>query len=183
MTDKLIQCLGARRSIGPKHQRSEPPSHDVLEEAARAALGAPSHDAVFPARFVEVRSREKLAALFAARSPLPEEPQAREAALEKARSKALKGAACIALVVRTPEDARARAENFAAAGAALGAFLTTLSLRGYAAKTVSGTDFANPDGLYDPAAEMLLAFILCGAAQDPVALFEPRNAPAPLTTW
>lgn len=62
----------------------------------------------------------------------------------------------------TPEER----ENLITAGAALMNFLLSLEADGFAAKTVSAPEFADPKGLYDPATESLPAFILCGTPRE-----------------
>lgn len=60
-------------------------------------------------------------------------------------------------------------------------FLNVLHAAGFAAKTVSAKDFAEPAGLYDPAAETLLAFILCGTPEG--ALLPREEKPSLISRW
>lgn len=184
----LINSILARTSLGPKHQEMPGPDEETLTLAGRAAMRAPAHEKKFPVRLVEIASRDRLADLYRAR--LPED--ASEEDLKKADEKAGKGACLLALVVRKPEEGASERdilERGAAAGAALMNVLTVLQARGYAAKTVSACDFTDPDGLYDPQAEMLLAFILCGTPKRALAknpdsdIFKGRNKRGVLTTW
>ena len=100
LADEFAQTISERRSVGPKQQTHNAPSDDVFVRAARSA---PSHNPFFPCRFVKVVSREKLADVF--ESALP--PEADQVLRDRARSKALKGAACIVIIgpKPTPEPA------------------------------------------------------------------------------
>lgn len=98
LADEFAQTIAERRSVGPKQQTHNAPSDDVFVRAARAARSAPSHNPFFPCRFVKVVSREKLADVF--ESALP--PEADQVLRDRARSKALKGAACIVIIGPKP---------------------------------------------------------------------------------
>lgn len=179
----------SRVSTGPKHQQAPAPDERTLELAARAAQAAPCHAdkagdgspaEPFPVRFALIESRERLADLFEAALP----PDADEAARAKARGKALKGPGCIAVIGRRPKEGSAQrlaAERLMTAGAALMNFLNVLHAAGFAAKTVSAKDFADPARLYDPAEETLLAFILCGTPDG--ALPARKEKPSLLARW
>lgn len=95
LADEFAQTISERRSVGPKQQTHNAPSDDVFVRAARSA---PSHNPFFPCRFVKVVSREKLADVF--ESALP--PEADQVLRDRARSKALKGAACIVIIGPKP---------------------------------------------------------------------------------
>lgn len=182
----LSDFLFSRSSLGPKHFGEPAPDAHTLELAARAAQAAPYHTAPddksesFPVTFTVIESRSKLADLFEATLP----PEASDAERNKARSKAEKGACCIAVIARhAPESASSRCEKELAmtAGAALMNFLNVLHAAGFAAKTVSAKSFSNPAGLYDPSKEELLCFVLCGS---PKSALSPRNEkPSLLKHW
>ena len=174
----FVQTIAGRRSLGPKLQTREAPSAETLERAALAARSAPCHAEDFPCRLVSVASREKLANLFEAALPA----DANDAQREKARSKALKGAACIAVIAPAPTgNAVVDMENLMTAGGALTNFLNVLWAEGVAAKTVSGRRLADPQGLYNPETERLLCFVLCGLSKE--AMTPRKPAPSILTTW
>ncbi|MDO5530613.1 nitroreductase family protein [Sutterella sp.] len=175
---EFARIIAERRSAKPKIQTQPGPSAEVLEAAAKAARSTPSHNASFPVRFVNVLSREKFAELFVKALPA----DADQAKIDRARSKAMKGACAIAVIGPRPgpgtfpgEDM----ENLMTAGGALTNFLNVLYAEGFGAFTVTGRDFPDPEGLYDPKTERLLCFILCGTlAESP----EPRPETASLLT-
>lgn len=159
----LHNLIMHRTSTGAKYLTEPAPGEAELTRAVTCAMRAPCHDAEFPVRFVRIDSRERLADLFEARLPAEATPEERA----KARSKATKGPGLIALVIRrTADNARLERENLMTAGAALMNFLLSLEADGFAAKTVSAPEFADPKGLYDPATELLPAFILCGTPRE-----------------
>lgn len=184
----VLSTLLARTSLGPKHQEAPGPDEETLTLCGRAAMRAPSHDKKFPVRLVSIVSRERLAALFLSRLPADADDEARAKAADKAR----KGAGLLALVMEKTnreEDERGALERAVTAGAALQNVLTVLQARGFAAKTVSATSFDDPDGLYDPAAETLVCFILCGTPKkalprtpDP-ELFKGKAKRGVLSVW
>ena len=161
LADEFAQTIAERRSVGPKQQTHNAPSDDVFVRAARAARSAPSHNPFFPCRFVKVVSREKLADVF--ESALP--PEADQVLRDRARSKALKGAACIVIIGPKPTPDTPvimDMENLMTAGGALTNFLNVLWAEGVAAKTLTSREIKDPQGLFDPKTERLLGFILCG---------------------
>lgn len=164
LADEFAQTIAERRSVGPKQQTHNAPSDDVFVRAARAARSAPSHNPFFPCRFVKVVSREKLADVF--ESALP--PEADQVLRDRARSKALKGAACIVIIGPKPTPDTPvimDMENLMTAGGALTNFLNVLWAEGVAAKTLTSREIKDPQGLFDPKTERLLGFILCGLPQ------------------
>ena len=129
LADEFAQTIAERRSVGPKQQTHNAPSDDVFVRAARAARSAPSHNPFFPCRFVKVVSREKLADVF--ESALP--PEADQVLRDRARSKALKGAACIVIIGPKPTPDTPvimDMENLMTAGGALTNFLNVLWAEG-----------------------------------------------------
>lgn len=164
LADEFAQTISERRSVGPKQQTHNAPSDDVFVRAARSA---PSHNPFFPCRFVKVVSREKLADVF--ESALP--PEADQVLRDRARSKALKGAACIVIIGPKPTPDTPvimDMENLMTAGGALTNFLNVLWAEGVAAKTLTSREIKDPQGLFDPKTERLLGFILCGLPQEPM---------------
>ena len=155
LADEFAQTISERRSVGPKQQTHNAPSDDVFVRAARAARSAPSHNPFFPCRFVKVVSREKLADVF--ESALP--PEADQVLRDRARSKALKGAACIVIIGPKPTPDTPvimDMENLMTAGGALTNFLNVLWAEGVAAKTLTSREIKDPQGLFDPKTERLL---------------------------
>ena len=154
LADEFAQTIAERRSVGPKQQTHNAPSDDVFVRAARAARSAPSHNPFFPCRFVKVVSREKLADVF--ESALP--PEADQVLRDRARSKALKGAACIVIIGPKPTPDTPvimDMENLMTAGGALTNFLNVLWAEGVAAKTLTSREIKDPQGLFDPKTERL----------------------------
>lgn len=172
--------LASRRSAKPKLQTAPAPSAEVLARAARAARSAPSHSPDFPVRFVKIASREHLADLFEAALP----PDAGDEARARARSKAMKGEASIAVIGKKPraeDSAELARENLMTAGGALTNFLNVLWAEGFGAITLSPRALRDPEGLFDPEAEELLCFILCGKLRAPM---DPRpEEPSILSAW
>ena len=145
LADEFAQTIAERRSVGPKQQTHNAPSDDVFVRAARAARSAPSHNPFFPCRFVKVVSREKLADVF--ESALP--PEADQELRDRARSKALKGAACIVIIGPKPTPDTPvimDMENLMTAGGALTNFLNVLWAEGVAAKTLTSREIKDPQG-------------------------------------
>lgn len=184
----VLSALLARESLGPKHQEAPGPDEETLTLCGRAAMRAPSHAKDFSVRLVSIKSRDRLAALYVAR--LPED--ADDESKAKAADKAKKGAGLLALIMKKPAadaDPREALEQAVTAGAALQSVLTVLQARGFAAKTVSACDFAEPDGLYDPEAETIVCFILCGTPKKALAkspdpdLFKGKAKRGVLTLW
>ena len=143
LADEFAQTIAERRSVGPKQQTHNAPSDDVFVRAARAARSAPSHNPFFPCRFVKVVSREKLADVF--ESALP--PEADQELRDRARSKALKGAACIVIIGPKPTPDTPvimDMENLMTAGGALTNFLNVLWAEGVAAKTLTSGEIKDP---------------------------------------
>lgn len=94
---------------------------------------------------------------------------------DRARSKALKGAACIVIIGPKPTPDTPvimDMENLMTAGGALTNFLNVLWAEGVAAKTLTSREIKDPQGLFDPKTERLLGFILCGLPQEPM---QPRD--------
>lgn len=97
-----LELLQARNS-SPK--LTEPaPSGEQLDTLFKAALRAPDHAALRPWRFlvIEGEDREALGELFA-RALRQRNPEATEAELDKARSKALRAPLIVTVIVRIRE--------------------------------------------------------------------------------
>ena len=158
---EFARLIAERRSVRPKAQLPAAPSDEVLEAAVRAARSAPSHNPAYPVRFVKVVSREKLADVFEKALPADADQTMRE----RARSKALKGACCIVVIGPKPQADWPRfmdMENLLTAGGALTNFLNVLWAEGIGAMTLTTREITDPEGLFDPKTERLLAFVLCG---------------------
>lgn len=174
--EHVAEFLIARRSVGPKHLTAPGPDSKTLELAAAAARTAPCHSTDFPVRFAVIENRERLAELFCANLAADADEEARA----KARGKAMKAPMQIAVFVRRSgaDDERARLERFTTAGAALMNFLHVLEGAGFAAKTVSGRCFKDPQDLYNPETEYLLAFLMCGTPDDEALNAQKTPRPA-----
>lgn len=175
----------SRHSIGPKHQTIPAPDVGSLRLAVSLACHVPNHEEKLPFRFVEITSREKLADLFESNL----EENCTDEQRERARSKALKGPMCIALIETNRGESDLEnigVERLMSAGAGLMNFLTALHALGFAAKTVSGRNFVAPDNLYDPSHERLLAFVLVGTPDAPINynnIGQGNDEHLPLTRW
>lgn len=155
LADEFAQTISERRSVGPKQQTHNAPSDDVFVRAA-------------------------LADVF--ESALP--PEADQVLRDRARSKALKGAACIVIIGPKPTPDTPvimDMENLMTAGGALTNFLNVLWAEGVAAKTLTSREIKDPQGLFDPKTERLLGFILCGLPQEPMQPRDPE--PSILSEW
>lgn len=185
MDESFFRLVFSRHSLGPKHQTIPAPDVGALRLAVSAACHVPCHGEDLPFRWAEVASRERLASLF--ESALPAD--ADESARAKARSKALKGPMLLALIetdISPERSERDETERKLTAGASLMNLLLGLHAQGFAAKTVSAKDFEAPDGLYDPAGEAILCFVLVGTPDKPVDyndIGQGNDEHLPLVRW
>lgn len=146
MTDSIIARLAARHSVGAKFLTLPVPTEDNYRKALSWAVTAPDHGRLFPARFVIIENREKFADFFES-GALNEGATAEEA--KRAREKAVKAPALIAVVVRI-EVGNTRIppyEQWMTAGACVTDFLSALELQGFAGKIVSGSSTRYPDAV------------------------------------
>lgn len=169
----VLEFIGGRHSVGPKHLVDPAPSAAELRRAAAVALRAPDHRQLRPFRFVSVTDarRATLASLFAA------DAAARGHAapeVERARERAYNGPALIALVAHVREGVEdvPGCEQWITVGAALMNFLNALHLMGYASKVLSGASVRNPDiaANFCRPGEQLVAWVVVGT---------PAKAPHP----
>lgn len=180
---QLYTAIASRHSLGAKHQTAPAPSRAVLEKAVACARRVPCHEKVLPVRYVLIESRDKLADLY--QSTLG--PDADEAMIRRARDKATKSPGIVAVIEtnRTPDmTPLMERERMMSLGAGFQNFLLALTAEGFVGKVVTGREFPDPMGLFDPETERLHAFIMVGTPDEPIA---EENVPAAeepmLTTW
>lgn len=186
----VLAHLARRYSVSPRHLIEPAPGPDDLLRAASLALRAPDHEALRPYRFVRIDSQQRaaLGVLFARAA---RQRGGDDAAVERARARALRGPALVALLgrVRDGEQGVPAVEQVLCAGAALMNFLNALHLMGYAAKVLGGAsvhDAVVQQGLCAPG-ETLLCWIAAGTpahaahsryGDDPAAIFSDWHTPA-----
>ncbi|MCM5571553.1 nitroreductase family protein [Burkholderiaceae bacterium FT117] len=177
--EDVLGHLLSRHSIGPKHLVAPGPGAAQLRLAARAALRAPDHRQLAPARFIVVPDarRDELAALFedfarrSGKSP---------AELREESGRAYNGPVLVALAARIdpglPEVPPH--EQWIAVGGALANFMNALHLMGFGAKMLSGRKASDPAiaaALCEPG-ETLVGWIAIGT---PAAAAKPRGDDEP----
>ena len=114
-----LEALHTRVSVG--RLGGEPPSGEVLEQICRAALRAPDHAMLRPWRFLRIagEGRERLGDLFV-KATRHDEPEASQAALNKAAGKPLRAPMIIVAIARKqPHDKVPEVEQVISAGAAV----------------------------------------------------------------
>ncbi|MEI3087786.1 MAG: nitroreductase family protein [Parasutterella sp.] len=128
MHDSVLERVTLRRSLGAKYLTTPAPTKEDYDEALTWAIAAPDHCRLSPARFVVIEERQKFADFFEA-GALAE--GADQEGAERARSKALKAPAMVAVVAKIDEhNARVPAyEQWMTVGAATSNFLAALAGR------------------------------------------------------
>lgn len=184
MNDQFFRLILSRRPVDPENQMIPAPDVGAIRLATIAACHVPTEAEKLPFRWIEVVSRDRLAAVF--ESSLPENSTEEER--QGARAQAIRSPACMALVgPRTsPEDGRLHDEALMLAGASLMNFLSALHAQGFVAKTIPGRDFPAPDGLYDPSFEKLLTLVFIGTPTQPLDYYDigmGNDERQPLTRW
>ena len=96
MHDSVLECVTLRRSLGAKYLTTPAPSKEDYAEALTWAIAAPDHCHLSPARFVVIEERQKFADFFEAGALAD---GADQEGAQRARSKALKAPAMVAVVV------------------------------------------------------------------------------------
>lgn len=157
------QFLSSRKSVGAKFLTEPAPSLEDYRAAIKAALAVPDHMRLHPCRVVVINNRQRLADLFA-QGLL--ETGGSEEEVDKAKSKALKAPAMLALVVSIdPNNPRVpEYEQWMTAGGFLTVFLNVLEARGFSGKIVSGSNTRYPlvvSELCNPG-EKVAAWIMLG---------------------
>lgn len=164
----LLAWLGARRSIKPKHLTLPIPNASAWERIVAAAAAVPDHGQLHPFRFALLthEDRAALADLFEAAA---RRAGGDEQAAQKARSKALKGPALAAFVVKTtPEQSVPEFEQMLTAGAALGQFMQALRAAGFGGIVLSGSALGDCDvqaAICREPGERLAAWIVVGTPE------------------
>ena len=185
----VLAHLARRYSVSPRHLIEPAPGADELLRAASLALRAPDHEALRPYRFVRI-DRQQRAALGDLFARAARQRGSDDAGIERARARALRGPALVALLgrVRDGEQGVPAVEQLLCAGAALMNFLNALHLMGYGAKVLGGAsvhDAVVQQGLCAPG-ETLLCWIAAGTpahaahsryGDDPAAIFSDWQTP------
>lgn len=178
MIDSIISRLAARHSVGAKFLTFPVPTEENYRQAVSWAVTAPDHGRMFPARFVIIDNREKFADFFES-GALGEGATAEEA--KRARDKAIKAPAFIAVVVRI-EVGNPRIppyEQWMTAGACVTDFLSALELQGFAGKIVSGSSTRYPDAVKALCKkdEVIACWIMLGTPKADTPAPQPRVVP------
>lgn len=183
-----ITALHDRCSVGPRHLRGPAPGYEELLQVAAAAAAAPDHASLGPFRLIHIPdlARNRLADVFAA-AATEADPEADDAAMAKARERALAGPGLLAVVVELKEHPQVPTEEqWVSAGAALQNTLLALEALGYRAKMLSGARVRSSAlraafGLGDGA--HLLGFIAMGRHNGDVKHATRRAAEQVLSEW
>ncbi|WP_068087789.1 nitroreductase family protein [Polycladidibacter stylochi] len=170
----LAALLEGRNSASLKKMQGPAPTSVQLQNMIEAAGTAPDHGKLRPFRFMEVsdKGREKLAQLFA-KCHRELEPNADEAAIERARSKAFKGPMLLMMIVTLDESkecAIPTQEQWVSAGAGLQNLLLMAEAQGLASRVTSGRSVqlkSFHDGLGLQENEQFLCFISLGTVEEP----------------
>lgn len=178
----LLELLGLRYSVGPKHLTSPGPTARQWARAAALAARAPDHGGLRPFRFVviDATQRTALSELFA--QGAAERGQNAEE-IARARDRAFNGpglAALVACVRPDVPDVPAH-EQWLCVGAALMNFLNALHLMGLGAKTLSGASVSDPAirAAFCGEGEVLASWVIAG---QPTRAAHPKaDEPAPPT--
>lgn len=181
----VLDYLGRRFSIGPKHLAAPAPTDADLLQAACVALRAPDHGGLNPFRFVKIgtHQRERLGTLFA-QDAARRGHGAEE--VERASQRAHNGPVLLALVGRLrPDDHVPEHEQWLCIGAALMNFLNALHLMGFGAKTLSGESLRDPDiqAAFCREGETLLAWIVAGTPTRSAHAKKADDATNVLADW
>ena len=138
MHDSVLERVTLRRSLGAKYLTTPAPSKEDYAEALTWAIAAPDHCHLSPARFVVIEERQKFSDFFEAGALAD---GADQEGAQRARSKALKAPAMVAVVAKIDEhnERVPTHEQWMTVGAATSNFLAALELKGFAGKIVSGS--------------------------------------------
>ena len=185
----LLEALRSRRSVSAKRLVEPGPSRQQIDAMVAAAITAPDHGLLRPWRFVNIggAGRPRLAEAFVA-ARLEQRPQADEASLERAREKAFRGPALIAVVLcpRHGHDKVPVTEQYVSLGAALQNLLLSAHALGFGAMTLSGravTSHAMRDALDIAGDEQLVAFVTIGTPRVAPPGREPVDVSQHLADW
>jgi nitroreductase len=181
-----IELLLTRTSNG---KLSEPgPDEETLQLAFRAAVRAPDHATLRPWHFRVVRraARERLGEVF--RDALRKrEPDADEAALDKAARKPLRAPVIIVVSARVCEHPKVpQVEQLLSAGAAAQNIMLTLHARGYAGIWRTGAPAYDDHvkralGLGDD--ERIVGFLYAGTPTAPTPAIRRPDPEAVVQEW
>ena len=173
MHDSVLERVTLRRSLGAKYLTTPAPSKEDYAEALTWAIAAPDHCHLSPARFVVIEERQKFADFF-------------EGA-QRARSKALKAPAMVAVVAKIDEhnERVPTHEQWMTVGAATSNFLAALELKGFAGKIVSGssTHYRDAVDALCKKGEVIACWIMLGTAKPDAPGAEVRSIYDELLTY
>ena len=179
MHDSVLERVTLRRSLGAKYLTTPAPSKEDYAEALTWAIAAPDHCHLSPARFVVIEEREKFADFFEAGALAD---GADQEGAQRARSKALKAPAIVAVVAKIDEhNERAPTyEQWMTVGAATSNFLAAL-----AGKIVSGssTHYRDAVDALCKKGEVIACWIMLGTAKPDAPGAEVRSIYDELLTY
>ena len=174
MHDSVLERVTLRRSLGAKYLTTPAPPKEDYAEALTWAIAAPDHCHLSPARFVVIEERQKFADFFEAGALAD---GADQEGAQRARSKALKAPAMVAVVPTY--------EQWMTVGAATSNFLAALELKGFAGKIVSGssTHYRDAVDALCKKGEVIACWIMLGTAKPDAPGAEVRSIYDELLTY
>ena len=184
MHDSVLERVTLRRSLGAKYLSTPAPSKEDYAEALIWAIAAPDHCHLSPARFVVIEERQKFADFFEAGALAD---GADQEGAQRARSKALKAPAMVAVVAKIDEhnERVPTYEQWMTVGAATSNFLAALELKGFAGKIVSGssTHYRDAVDALCKKGEVIACWIMLGTAKPDAPGAEVRSIYDELLTY
>lgn len=162
---QLLDFLGQRHSVGPKHMAAPGPQAEHWARAVQLALRAPDHGGLRPYRFVVVDDSQRAALAERFAQGARERGQGADD-VERARMRAFNGPGLAALVAHVRDDVPdvPPHEQWLCVGAALMNFLNALHLMGFGAKALSGASVSDPAvaGTFCRSGEQLASWVIAG---------------------
>ncbi len=139
-SEAALAALLTRRSVSPRRLAPPGPAHADIERMLQVAMRGPDHGGLRPWRVIEVARGERAAlAQFFEDEKLRREPEATALDRTRAREHATNPPVLLVFLVSPKASPSARpAEQWLAAGAALGNLLNAAHLLGYGARILSG---------------------------------------------
>jgi len=170
MSNKELQGLLSRYSVGPKYLIDPGPSDEQLGLMVEAALRAPDHGELLPFRFKVVKgeARQRLAQLFADAARRAGKD---EAGVQMDFERALQPPVSVAVVARLDHGHPQVPvhEQWACVGGALANFLNAAHLLGFGGKMLSGAKArdAGVQAAFCAPGEQLLGWVSLGTPSRP----------------
>ena len=165
MHDSVLERVTLRRSLGAKYLTTPAPSKEDYAEALTWAIAAPDHCHLSPA-LADGADQE---------------------GAQRARSKALKAPAMVAVVAKIDEhnERVPTYEQWMTVGAATSNFLAALELKGFAGKIVSGssTHYRDAVDALCKKGEVIACWIMLGTAKPDAPGAEVRSIYDELLTY